>query len=185
MKFVPATSASSTENSPLVEVMDRHSRVLAAMPVSEVRRQQLCHRSVLILLYDETGRLFLRKRPRLRGQGPERWDIPVRSPVLSGESLQDAATRALDATLGIHAERMRLVQVIPPSLENGNEFLHVFTLVRPEGSAQHNQQDEASGYFFGSEELGCLLRDFSELVTARFLMLAKAVQLTTLGRRPL
>jgi isopentenyl-diphosphate Delta-isomerase len=184
MKTLPATSVSSTGEGPLVEVMDSHNRVLASMPVAEVRRQQLCHRSVVILLYDETGRLFLRKRPRLRGQGPERWDLPVRSPVFSGESVQDAATRALETMLGIHAERMHLVQVIAPTLENGNEILHVFSLARPEGGTIQGQQDETASYFFGPEELRCLLKDFSELVSARFLLLAQILKLPKRERRP-
>lgn len=164
--------------------MDQLGRVLAAMPLGEVRRQQLCHRSVVILLYDDTGRLFLRKRPAQRGKGPERWDVPVRSPVYSGESLQDAATRAMKTILGIHAERMRLMQAIVPSLENGNEFLHVFSLARPEGSTIQGQPGEADNYFFGPEELRCLLRDFSELVSARFLLLAQELKLTKRERRP-
>jgi isopentenyl-diphosphate delta-isomerase len=185
MKTPPATSLSSTEQEPLVEVMDLQGRLLAAMPLAEVRRQQLCHRSVVILLYDDAGRLFLRKRPALRGKGPERWDIPARSPVFLGEALQDAATRALEAILGIHAERMRLVQGIGPSLENGNEFLRVFSLARPEGSPIQGQSGEAESYFFGPEELRCLLRDFSELVSARFLLLAQELKLTKRERRPL
>lgn len=185
MKSSPATSAQGAEDGPLVEVMDPQGRILAAMPVAEIRRQRLCHRSLVILLFDEKGRLFLRKRPRQRGQGAKRWDIPMRSPVYCEESVQDAATRTLESILGIHAERMRLVQVMEPCLENGNEFLHVFTLARPELSAQNAPQDEADGYFFGAEELDCLLRDFSELVSARLLMLARTLDFTTLGRRPL
>jgi len=184
MKTSTATSVSNTEQGPLVEVMDQRGRVLAAMPAAEVRRQQLCHRSVVILLHDEAGRLLLRKRPSPRGQGPERWDVPVHSPVFEGEALLDAATRALDATLYIHAERMRLVQALAPSLENGNEFQHVFALVRPEGSTSHGQPGEADNYFFGPEELRCLLKDFSELVSARFHLLAKELKLPRRERRP-
>lgn len=184
MKTSPATSVSSADLGPLVEVMDKAGRPLAAIPVAEVRRQQLCHRSVVILLYDEAGRLYLRKRPGQRGQGPDRWDTPARSPVFRGEALQDAATRALESTLGLHAERMRLVQAMAPSLENGNEFLHVFSLARPEGGASQGNAGEAQSYFFGPEELRCLLRDFSELVSARFLLLAKELKLPRRDRRP-
>ena len=75
-----------------MEVVDQLGRVLAAMPEAEVRRQQLCHRSVVILLYDEAGRLLLRKGANLRGQGPVRWDLPAHSPVFQGEALLDAAS---------------------------------------------------------------------------------------------
>jgi len=163
--------------------MDKHNHILCAMPALEVRRQQLCHRSVVVLLYDDAGRLYLRKRPGPRGQGPERWDLPVRTPVYMGESLQDAATRAVDSLLGIHAERMRLVETISPSLENGNEFLSVFYLSRPEGTVLHALSEESESYFFGPEELRCLLRDFSELVSARFLLLAQVLKLQQRERR--
>jgi len=119
----------------------------------------------------------LRKRDGARGQPRDRWDTSVRAAVHAGESLQDAATRALEAEIGIHAERMRLVLELPASPENHNEFLHVFTLVRPELPALSGQDQDTKDYCFTPEELDCLLRDFRELVSSRFLLLAGAMSL--------
>ena len=128
----PLTETPAAATEPLVEVLDLARRTVAVMPAGEARRQKLCHRTIAILLYDEAGRLHLRKRDGVRGQPRDRWDTSVRAAVHAGESLLDAATRALEAELGIHAERMRLILELPASPENNNEFLHVFTLTRPE-----------------------------------------------------
>jgi len=168
---------------PLVEVLDPAHRVVAVVPVAEAVRQKLCHRTVAILIFDELGRLSLRKRNGAPESLPERWDVSVRSAVLAGEALQDAATRALETELGIHSERMRPLLELPAQPENSNEFLQVFTLHRSESSAESSQDRESGEYSFSPEELDCLLRDFRELVSPRFLLLAEAMSLKGLWRR--
>jgi isopentenyldiphosphate isomerase len=166
-----------------VEVLDPARRVVAVLPAGEVARQKLCHRSVTVLLFDGQGRLALRKKPKTPGGRPVRWDVPVQGPVLAGESVQDAATRALKAELGIHAERLRPVLELPAQPENNNEFLHVFSLARSEQAPPTGQEREGADYFFAPEELDCLLRDFRELVSPRFILLAEAMSLKGLWRR--
>lgn len=174
---------------PLVEVLDAERRVVAVMSAPDVERQKLPHRAVAILLFDETGRLNLRRRDADSGQGGgwpgdrKRWDVPVRGPVLAGESVQDAATRALEEELGIHAERLRSVMELAAQPENGNEFLHVFSLTRQEPPLPNGQDGDSGDYCFTTEELECLMRDFRELVSPRFLLLAEALSLKGLWRR--
>lgn len=167
----------------LVEVLDLTRRVVALLPAHEAARQKLCHRTVAVLLFDEQGRLALRRRPGTSAGKPGRWDVSVRGPALAGESLQDAASRALKAELGIHAERLRLVLELPAQPENNNEFLHVFSLTRPDALSSTAQDRESGEYSFSPEELDCLLRDFRELVSPRFLLLAEAMSLKGLWRR--
>lgn len=168
---------------PFVEVLDERGRAVAVMPVAEARRQLLRHRTVAILLYDEAGRLFLRRRDATKNHAAGRWDTSARGAAHCGESLQDAATRILEAGLGIHAERMRLVLELPAMPENGNEHLHVFALSRPELPLHSGAEPEAGDYAFTPEELNCLLRDFRELVSPRFLLLAEAMSLKGQWRR--
>jgi isopentenyl-diphosphate Delta-isomerase len=168
---------------PLVEVLDLARRVVAVLPASDVARQKLRHRSIAIMLFDDLGRLNLRRRDQAMGKNPGRWDVSVRGPVLTGESVQDAATRALEAELGIHSERLRPILELPAQPENGNEFLHVFTLTRGEPPAPSSQDHETGDYSFTIEELDCLLRDFRDLVSPRFLLLAEALSLKGLWRR--
>lgn len=167
----------------LVEILDASRRIVAVLPVAEAARQKLRHRIVVVLLFDDNGRLTLRRRPETPDGRPGRWDVPVRGPVLAGEAVHDAATRWLQAELGIHAERLRPVLDLPALPENNNEFLHVFSLTRPEPPLIGGQDREAGDYRFSAEELGCLLRDFRELVSPRFLLLAEAINLKGLWRR--
>lgn len=172
-------------SSPPVEVLDAARRVVAVLPAAEVARQKLAHRAVAILVFDDAGRLYLRRRPTAPGaRGPGRWDAPARGPALAGESMQDAAARTLEARLGVRSERLRPLLELPATPENGNEFLQVFSLTRPEAKPEDGPAPEQTAeYGFTSEELGCLLRDFRELVAPRFLLLAEEINLRGLWRR--
>ncbi len=178
------SEAEAQPSAPLVEVLDPARRAVAVLPATEVSRQKLMHRAVAVLVFDEPGRLFLRRSAASAGRTPGRWDVPTRGPVLAGESVQDAAVRTLEACLGIHSERLRPMFDLPATPENGNEFLHVFSLTRSENKAEDGTTSEQPDeYGFSSEELGCLLRDFRELVAPRFLLLAEEVSLRGLWRR--
>lgn len=178
-----SVTTSPLSPAPLVEILDSARRVVAVLPANDAVRQKLCHRIVAVLLFDDLGRLALRRRADAWGGRPARWDVPVRGPVLVGEAVQDAATRCLKAELGIHAERLRPLLELSAQPENNNEFLHVFSLVRPEFATNGGQDRESGDYSFSAEELDCLLRDFRELVSPRFLLLAEAMSLKGLWRR--
>lgn len=169
---------------PLVEVLDQQRRVLALMSLAEAVRQKLRHRAVALLPYDAEGRLHLRRRTKGSGSRKSGWDVPVRGHVLAGESVQQAVARELESGMGLRAERLRPVLELPPLPENGNEQLHVFTLTRTEPAAGRGMDRDADDYAFTPEELDCLLRDFRELVSPRFLQLAEALNLKGLLRRP-
>lgn len=177
------SNPSALPSSPLVEILDSSRRVVAVLPVVDAVRQRLCHSVVAVLLFDDQGRLTLRRNLAAPGARSGRWDVPVRGPVLAGESVHDAATRSLQAELGIHVERLRLLLELPAQPENNNEYLHVFSLVRPECNVSGGQDRDATEYRFSAEELGCLLRDFRELVSPRFLLLADTLNIKGLWRR--
>jgi hypothetical protein len=176
-------NAAALPSSPLVEILDSSRRVVAVLPVAEAVRQRLSHSIVVVLLFDDQGRLALRRSLAAPGVGAGRWDVPVRGPVLAGESVHDAATRSLQAELGIHVERLRPILEMPAQPENSNEFQHVFSLVRPESNVLAGQERDTGVYRFSAEELGCLLRDFRELVSPRFLLLADTLNIKGLWRR--
>lgn len=180
---MPTPRVPQEETPVLIEVLDQSHRVVAVLPAKEAVRQRLSHRTVNILLFDGMGRLHLRRNISPVSGKPERWDAPLRGPVHVGESLQDAATRLLETELGIHSERMRPILELPALPENNNELLHVFSLTRPEISSNGDMDRETGEYCFTPEELDCLLRDFRELVSPRFLLLAEALSLKGFWQR--
>lgn len=175
-----AKSASAAPQ--LVEILDPARRVVAVVPAQEAARQKLCHRTVAVMLFDEQGRVLLRRRAEGQGGRLGCWDMPVRGAVLAGEALAEAAVRCLRTVLGVHAERLRPLLELPPLPENSNEILHLFGLTRTD-CAGIQQEREGSDYSFTPEELACLLRDFRELAAPRLYLLAEAMSLKGLWRR--
>ncbi|SNR59109.1 NUDIX domain-containing protein [Humidesulfovibrio mexicanus] len=166
----------------LVEILDMEQRVVAVMPAQEAARQKLCHRTVAVLLFDEQGRVLLRRNDLGARRQLGTWDVPVCGAVLAGESVFDAAVRFLRSGLGIHAERLRPLLELPPLPENSNEVLQVFGLTRSD-NATFSSGREGSEYSFTPEELACLLRDFREMAAPRVHLLAEAMSLKGLWRK--
>ncbi len=175
MKITQQTRIPDQADEPLVEVLDPRLRPVAVVPVSEARRQLLPHRGVAVLLSDDEERVFLQRRAA--GRGKRLWDVSARGAVLAGEALSVAATRILEQATGLHVERMRLAFEQPPCVENGNEYLHVFQCARPVGGGDTLEH----GQFYTADEVLYLMREFRELVSPRFMLLAEA---SGLFRRP-
>jgi len=176
MKTGSQTSVPEAFSEPVVEILDKDSRIVAILPAAEARRQMLPHRTVVILMQDELERVYIRKRHVGKAVGPKRWDVSARGQVWAGESVREAAARVLEETLGIRAERLRQIHELKPMQEHGNELVHVFWGMRPSGAANAlDNTDE--GTFFSAEEVLYLINEFRELVAPRFLTLVQAAGL--------
>lgn len=84
-----------------MDVVDEADRVVGRVPRGEIRRANLRHRSVFILVFDRRGRLLVHRRTPLKDVYPGLWDVAVGGVVASGESYADAARRELQEELGI------------------------------------------------------------------------------------
>lgn len=158
-------SPSLPEPPPLLEVVDGSNRPLAVLPLPEVHRQLLLHRSVRVLAYDNEGRLFLRKRPPKAGAYPGRWDVSAGGHVWAFESSLDAALRELLATLGLRAERLRLAAELPAGPDTAFEFVGVYSAGRVVHQLAPDPVRVAEGYFASREELSWLVREYREMLT--------------------
>jgi isopentenyl-diphosphate Delta-isomerase len=153
----------------LLEVVDATNRPLLILPREEVHRQQLLHRSVLVLVFDEQNRLFLQKRSRTKEVYPGRWDVSASGHILAGESRDAAACRELLEELGFAPHRIVVRQEIPASPATGQEFVTLFTTRCTGKEIRTNEQEVEDGYFVDHEELGCMLREYPELLTPALL----------------
>ncbi len=169
--FSRQQSPSETKEQSLVEVMDRNNRPLASLPLGEVHRQRLAHRTALVLLFNQDNKLYLQKRSRSKRIYPGRWDVSARVHVLSGEATLDAAIRALKEELGLHLERLRLIRDIPPGPEAGTGWTSVFSTGRVPQTPKPKPDEVEEGYYYGGDELTCLVREFRELMTPGLLHL--------------
>lgn len=134
------------------------------MDVNEVHRQSLCHRAVIILVYDTEGKLFLQKRSSRKNLYAGRWDVSASGHVFTGESREEAAHRKLEQELGIRSSNLKLISEIEASSETGYEFINLYALERSGHLMDLNNEEAASGYFYTESELNWLVSEYRELL---------------------
>lgn len=154
-----------------IEVVDGSNRPLSTMDIKEVHRQALSHRSVIVLIYDTEGKLYLQKRSSNKKLYSGRWDISASGHVHVGESSFDAAVRELESELNIRSGNLRQVSEIKASAETGNEFITLFTLDKINNIPNPNHEEVESGYFYSEEELEWLVREYRELLAPALVFL--------------
>lgn len=155
----------------LAEVMDRDNRSLMVMRVSEIHRQLLPHRSVVVLVFRQDGKLYLQKRSHKKNVFPGRWDISTYGHVRPFEGTVDTAERKLEHELNIKADRLKFVRHLAATPGTGFEFTSLYALERVNEQVEPNPQEVGEGYFYSAEEIQYLVREFRELLTPRLVYL--------------
>lgn len=100
---MPAHDREFRASEELVDVVDESDHVVATVPRSVMRRENLRHRSVGILVRDSDGQVLIHRRSELKDVWPGQWDLAVGGVVASGEDYATAARRELAEEVGIPA----------------------------------------------------------------------------------
>ena len=85
----------------LVDVVDEDDRVLRRATRAEMRRANLLHRAVYILVRSSRGELFVHRRTTTKDVYPGYWDVTVGGVVGAGEDYDIAARRELAEEIGV------------------------------------------------------------------------------------
>jgi isopentenyldiphosphate isomerase len=91
----------------LVDVVDDTDRVIGQARRQEVRRQNLWHRSVYLLVFNSAGQMFVHRRTMTKDVFPGHWDVAVGGVLNVGESYDDGARRELREELGVEGQSIR------------------------------------------------------------------------------
>ncbi|MEL7638033.1 MAG: NUDIX domain-containing protein [Solidesulfovibrio sp.] len=149
----------------LVDIVDAADRRLLVMPLAEAHRQGLFHRSVMVLVYNDQGKLYLQKRGPQKSLYPNRFDLSATGHVRAGEARQEAAARELQEELGLAAASLTWLDAVPASEETAYEFVTLFSAGRPGQPPRPNPDEVAGGVFVDAAELAALVRDYRDLLT--------------------
>lgn len=141
-------------------------RPFAVLSTVEAHRQLLPHRSVVVLTYDENGRLLLRKRGA-DGTFPGRWDVSAGGHVLPGESREDAAQREIGEKLGLRAGQLTLAYELRGKPETGLEFLSVYIAGRLNGMTRVSAGTVPENMYADRDEMNYLAENYRELLAPR------------------
>lgn len=91
----------------LVDVVDDSDCVIGQARRSDVRRKNLRHRSVYVLVFNSSGQIFVHRRTLTKDVFPGYWDVAVGGVLNAGESYNDGAQRELREELGVDGVPLR------------------------------------------------------------------------------
>ncbi|MFW5731201.1 MAG: NUDIX hydrolase [Desulfonatronovibrionaceae bacterium] len=149
----------------LIEVVDRSNRPLALMPIQEVHRQGLFHRSVLVLIHDLHNRLLLQQRSRGKTLYPGRLDLSAAGHVKAGESCLGAGIRIIDQDLGIRQRNLKHVVTIQGDSETSFEFITLYRAGRINSIPLPDSREIEDLVYVDQDEMNALAQQFPELLT--------------------
>jgi isopentenyldiphosphate isomerase len=85
----------------LLDIVDRHDRVVGQAPRIDAYAHRLRHRCVFVLVRDAAGRIFVHRRTAGKLVFPSLYDMFVGGVVRAGEPYDEAALREAQEELGV------------------------------------------------------------------------------------
>ena len=134
----------------IFDVVNEDDRVVGQAPRGEVHARHLRHRAVHIFIFNSAGEIFLQRRSAWKDQAPGCWGSSAAGHLERGEDYPAAATRELAEELGlgeVAAEKLEPVATLPPTAENGWEFVRLYRF-RHDGPFRWPAAEVETGAFF-------------------------------------
>jgi 16S rRNA (adenine1518-N6/adenine1519-N6)-dimethyltransferase len=118
----PDTRLTKTERFPVV---DKKDRILGHASRSEVHGNNLLHRAVHILIFNEAGEVYLQQRSRWKDRHPLKWDSSAAGHVGAAESYDETAQRELKEELGVSVP-LQKISKLPAAQCTDHEFIWLY-----------------------------------------------------------
>jgi isopentenyldiphosphate isomerase len=142
----------------LVDVVDDDDRVVGRTTRAEMRRRNLLHRAVYILVRDSTGRLFVHRRTPTKDVYPGYWDVTVGGVVAAGEDYELAARRELAEEIGVASAALE--RLFPVRYQDAfTRLVGVAFLATHDGPVTLQAEEILTGDFVPMAEAERIVRD--------------------------
>jgi 16S rRNA (adenine1518-N6/adenine1519-N6)-dimethyltransferase len=139
----PDSRLTNNERFPIV---DKNDRILGYAKRPEVHANNLRHRAVHILIFNQAGEVYLQQRSRWKDRHPLRWDSSAAGHVAAGESYAETARRELKEELGVSVALQKISKV-PASENTDQEFIRMYRGLAS-GDLVPNKSEIEQGAFF-------------------------------------
>jgi len=103
-------------------VVDKNDRIRGYASRSEVHGNNLRHRAVHILIFNQAGDVYLQQRSRWKDRHPLKWDSSAAGHVTAGENYDQTARRELQEELGVDVPLERIFRLTASS-RTDQEFI--------------------------------------------------------------
>ncbi|MEN8136746.1 MAG: NUDIX domain-containing protein, partial [Thermodesulfobacteriota bacterium] len=101
------------------------NRVIGEASRQEMRAKNLIHRASFILVFNDSGELFVQQRTMTKDIYPGCWEIAAGGVVMAGETVEESAERELLEELGVKAELHYLYEMFYEDALN-RLYCHIF-----------------------------------------------------------
>ena len=139
----PDTAVNRNERFPIV---DKKDRILRYANRSEVHGNNLRHRAVHILIFNEAGELYLQQRSRWKDRHPLKWDSSAAGHVAFRESYDETARRELKEELGTTVP-LHKVSKVSASQRTDQEFIWLYRGLTSGDLVPDNSEIEQGAFF--------------------------------------
>ena len=141
-----------------VALVDASGEVTGSAPRSVVRRDNLPHVVVAVLVRDPAGRIYVHRRSGDKDVFPDMHDCWVAGCMTSGEQPKAAAARELEEELGIRGAWLKPLGTQWYADEHTRQLGHAFTTTY-DGPITHQESEIAWGGWLTVAELRDRLAD--------------------------
>ncbi len=158
-------SSGSGYNKVMLEFVDKKNTTLGVMPVDEIHRQSLAHRSVIVLVHDKQDRVYIHKRSPQKRFYPGRWDVAASTHVLAQQAHRDSAALALEKKLQVRAAHLTLCSTLAADINTGWEFIFIYRATALSAEPRPNPGQVQDGMYIDYDEFTALIEKFPEQLT--------------------
>lgn len=135
----------------ITDILDNDGKVIGTASLDEAHAKSLLHRSVHVLVINDAGEPFVRKRPADKPIYPALWTSSVGTHVLHGMNPDDVAQSALKDFLGIDTPVQRVGEThIQDAFEN--EIITVYSCTA-NAITDLNPKESSDGAFMSIEQI--------------------------------
>jgi 16S rRNA (adenine1518-N6/adenine1519-N6)-dimethyltransferase len=106
-------------------IVDKNDRIVGYASRSRVHGNNLLHRAVHILIFNEAGEVYLQHRSRWKDQHPLKWDSSASGHVAAGEKYDQTARRELNEELGVSVP-LQKISKLSASPCTDHEFIWLY-----------------------------------------------------------
>ena len=141
----PHGAMCSVDNEQL-PVVDRNDRIMGCASRSKVHGNNLRHRAVHILIFNQDGEVYLQQRSRWKNRHPLKWDSSAAGHVSAGEDYDETAQRELNEELRVDIPLEKILR-IAASASTDQEFICVYRGVITEHPVPNKCEIETGAFF--------------------------------------
>jgi len=141
-----------------VAVVDEDGRVVGSAPRSVMRRDNLRHLVVAVLVRDPAGRVYVHRRTDTKDVFPGMHDCFAAGCVQAGEEPDLAASREVAEELGVVGVPLTRLFTVPYADASTRHVAHVYA-VTWDGPVTHQESEVAWGGWLTLDELRAHLAD--------------------------